>query len=171
MTQAVMTWTHEHDNEMRALVATGKSRGQIAAIYTERYRINVTRNSIIGRCTRVGILSPKDQRSPEQRGSTANNRPDNAPSLRRLKRLPAKQPQGSYDGAKWTQVRIIRDLPKYPDAPAPLLISMRDLSDKHCKIVCEGTDDNCYPRYCGHQVVSGLSYCAFHARIVYRRAA
>ncbi len=159
-------WTTEAIAEVKKYVDSGLSRGAIARIY------GTTRNAVVGLCYRHGITGPNNQFVG---ALVANERKRRANLLRSANRSDAEPIKTR---ARWlakakAQAYKAIELPFAPDEPEPLRVSLLDLTDSHCHWVCDDTDDNCLPTYCGHLVARGPmargSWCAHHYNRVYTR--
>lgn len=152
-------WTAERVEEVKGHVLSGLSRGAIAQIY------GVTRNAVVGLCYRHGISGPNNQ---IMGAMVANDRKRKERERKARFRIPTSE--GETRITKMIREKrkapVVVELSHCDSEPPPLAISLLDLTANHCRWVCDGTDDNCLPTYCGHQTVRG-SYCAHHARRVY----
>lgn len=144
------TWTDERIAALREAFAAGMSCGQIAA------SIGVSRNAVIGKLSRLEL----------NRGRRVARRNDDP--AKRAK--PAKGAAPKLAG-QVRQLRALRaEADKYDDEPGAIdpsaCCSLLELTASHCRwpVASAGSD----LRYCGHTAVSGLPYCAGHARIAYR---
>ncbi len=145
-------WHHGHLEEIKSHVDRGLSRAAIARLF------DTTRNAVVGFCWRNGITGPNSQMMG---AIIANERRRSRTERRAIDRLRSKS--FSFQKGKPPKLKI----PVCLDEPEPLRISLLDLNDSHCHWVCEGTDDNCMPTYCGHPTVNGR-WCAHHYGRVYQ---
>lgn len=160
MATAPKSWSTEEDEQLKKLTLEGLSASMIA----ERMPGNRSRNSIIGRQHRLGIMGKQTQRK------------------KRASRLPIK-PTPVYDrhtlAATSAHVRALRSLEakmryaetskamrETPSEVEPLMIPLLDLEPHHCRwpIGDVGADDF---GFCGHPKRAGVSYCEFHATIAF----
>ena len=149
-------WTAEQVQEIRAHVATGLSRAAIAQIY------GVTRNAMVGLCYRHAISGPNNQ---VVGAMVAKQRKQRANLLRSTERpnLPEKTATDRWARkAKPTEFKFKFEPPA--NEPAPLRISIVDLTALHCHNPIGETDDDCAPLYCGHPTQDS-SYCPFHHKL------
>lgn len=175
-----MKWTETAIEKLKAGVTAGKSAKQIAADFSEEYRTCVTRNTVAGKIYRLQLMGPKSvgRRNP---GTVAHGIKHRIRRLRRARQENQLTVNGHANSALAANIKSVQqrrahqgdgmtDLPHFPDAPAPLLTSLLDLSDAHCHWPEKGSDDNCVPLYCGHPAAEGLGrpYCEFHASIMFR---
>lgn len=146
-------WTSERVAELKDKIAAGLSRGAIANEW------GVSRNTIIGKCTRLGLVC-----------NNSRNMGGTAVALKKRKGIAF----GESGHTRVTKMRSSRkgplsvEIPVRPDEPEPLLVSLLDLTEFQCRWVCEGTDDRCLSRYCGHPARNGR-WCDYHASRVWVR--
>lgn len=150
MSASPPSWTPDRVEELTKLFEAGLTCSQIAR------EIDVTRNAVIGKLSRLGLSRP--------RGDVMIRR----------------RPAGPRPATRQSQVRILRSLHAAMAAPAaPVVIeeisdrprcSLFDLGAQNCRwpIGRPGADDF---GFCGSAPVEGLPYCAGHARMAYRSAA
>ena len=158
MTTSPQTWTADRIEELRKLFEAGLTCSQIAR------EIDVTRNAVIGKLSRLGLSRPRDV------------------LIRRQPDLRARSPRrGSpHPATRQSQVRILRSLHAAMAAPAaPVVIdeitdqpvcSLHELGAENCRWPIGSPGSNNFG-FCGSVPVEGLPYCARHARMAYRTAA
>jgi GcrA cell cycle regulator len=147
------TWTPERVEQLRGCVATGLSCSQIAA------QIGVTRNAVIGKIHRLG-LSPGRPPGGSARSCPPRTRHPRAASHQRLLRL--MWADGSAAAALAEPLAAVSSA-----QPCTLL----DLAQGKCRWPLDEQDASNTAAdfsFCGNEAVSGLSYCAGHARMAYR---
>jgi len=140
------TWTDERVEQLRTCVTAGLTCAEIAR------EIGVTRNAVIGKLNRLGLSRGRARAAPH---------PEHAsPRARRHTMV--------------TQRQILRAV--YAAAPPPTQTvsvisadrcSLLDLANGKCRwpLSDPGAEDF---SFCGNGAVSGLPYCAGHARMAYR---
>ena len=142
------TWTAERIAQLKSCFAAGLSCSQIAD------EIGVSRNAVIGKLNRLQLVRHKRvaaarprQRKPSLRLVTQHE------ILSALRAAPAPVP-----------------VPEEVLVPDECRCSLAELSDEKCRwpISDPGRRDF---GFCGGKAVSGLPYCAAHARIAYQPAA
>lgn len=142
------TWTTERVEQLRQCVSAGMTCAEIAR------EIGVSRNAVIGKLNRLGLSRGRAPAAPRQeRGDAARSRRVNIV----------------------TQRQILRAV--YAEAPSPgetqavvasaARCSLFELTHGKCRwpLSDPGADDF---SFCGNGAVSGLPYCAGHARMAYR---
>lgn len=138
----------EEDEELRRLLAERSlSFSAIQARMNERFGIFRSRNSYIGRATRM-----------QMKKSGVGKK------VRRRHRISIPKPPETNGHAIPLP---IPELPQIPIDTAP--VSLLDLTRDHCKYpVTDAPWDQ--PRYCGRQVIGYGPYCEDHADICFARA-
>lgn len=142
-----MEWTQVRVDELRIGVDAGRSFSIMAAEF------GCSRNAAIGKAHRLGFKGP-NSRNMGGLAIVLKKRATNEKKTRITKRTKKMKPQ-----------LIVFDA--QPDEPEPLRVSLLDLGSVHCHWVCDKTDDNCLPTYCGHPTISESSWCPHHYRRVY----
>lgn len=151
MSASPPSWTPDRIEELRKLFDAGLTCSQIAR------EIDVTRNAVIGKLSRLGLSRP--------RGDVV------------IRRRPGLRAEGPRPATRQSQVRILRSL--HAAMAAPVVVdeisdrprcSLFELGAQNCRwpIGRPGADDF---GFCGSAPVEGLPYCAGHARMAYRSAA
>lgn len=143
------TWTDERVELLRSYAGAGLSCAKIAR------EIGVTRNAVIGKLNRLGLLGSR---------RAATGRPEH-PGVPRLRR---------------TRINIRRQILRaiYAETPpvtddvllaSAARCSLLELAQGTCRwpISDPGARDF---GFCGNGAVAGLPYCAGHARLAYRPA-
>ena len=138
------TWTSERVELLRGYVSAGLTCMQIAQ------EIGVSRNAVIGKLNRLRLKGPPRARSRDRRGAS----PPGAFSQRRV--LRAIFDQMPFVAAA-TEVAIVSANP----------CTLAELTCHTCRWPIGDADAKALS-FCGNAVVSGLSYCAGHARMAYR---
>jgi GcrA cell cycle regulator len=145
------TWTSERVEQLRQCISAGMTCAEIAR------EIGVSRNAVIGKLNRLGLSRGRAPAAARpERGDAAR--------LRRVNIV--------------TQRQILRAV--YAETPSPAeaqvvvastaRCSLFDLAHGKCRwpLSDPGEDDF---SFCGNGAVSGLPYCAGHARMAYRMPA
>jgi GcrA cell cycle regulator len=154
-------WTPEIDADMLKLTSTGTTYHEAALILNAKYGTAFTRNSLIGRASRLGGFTPRPKLTPEEREARRLARE----ARHNAKRRQARQAHG---------VKPRRVTPK-PEREItvlrcagiePLNISLFDLTSKTCRWPYgEGPYT-----FCGHHPSEGSPYCAPHFHLSLRPA-
>jgi GcrA cell cycle regulator len=140
------TWTTERVEQLRHYVGAGYTCAEIAR------EIGVSRNAVIGKLNRLGLSRGRAPAAP---------RPERDDT--RMRRLNVV-----------TQRQILRAV--YAETPEPAA-AVTVISTHRCSLLELGHGQCRWPlsdpraedfSFCGNGVVSGLSYCAGHARMAYR---
>jgi len=139
------TWTAERLAQLKSCFAAGLSCSQIAD------EIGVSRNAVIGKLNRLQLVRRKRAPAPPRRRKPALRLVTQHEILSALRAAPAPVPE---------EVLV----------PDECRCSLVELSEGKCRwpISDPGRRDF---GFCGGKAVSGLPYCAAHARIAYQPAA
>lgn len=147
------TWTPERVQQLRSFVTAGFTCSRIAD------EIGVTRNAVIGKIHRLG-LSP-------------GRKPAGVAQRMRPAAAPARTPRSLL--ARLLRAAVAEAPALVPDATAVEVAAVE--SGKRCSLL-ELTAGSCrWPigdpgkddfGFCGNDSMTGISYCAGHARIAYR---
>ncbi|MBZ6077244.1 GcrA family cell cycle regulator [Microvirga puerhi] len=165
MIDAGATWTDERVELLKKLWADGLSASQIA---TELG--NVTRNAVIGKVHRLGL-------SGRAKDKVA------APAAQRA-RKPARAPSAPAPIAPQNRNNVIvASIPRQPAAEAVEImaeddvaipmserVTIMDLRESMCRWPM-GDPTKPEFRFCGARSLTGLPYCAHHARVAYQPVA
>lgn len=144
-------WTDDHIRYLRDLMKMGGySRSQIAYLINERFRTSYTRNSVIGKCNRMGLTTdapPTPAKGPTKirKSRRFKNRPKSASAIRapqHAETLPQREPAGA--GA---------------DNHRESFIDLLDLGPGECRWP---TGDGVPYAFCGAPVCPESSYCSEH---------
>ena len=143
-----INWTPEQDATLRTAAEAGWSASEIAATYFP----GKSRNAIIGRLHRTGIMLAKVSHDGKSKHSRAG-RP-------RTANYRDRTPKASKPAKSISQPQMQLFSPKS--------VSFAELDLSHCRYIIgepNGTDTV----YCGCQVKLGMSYCPHHAGKCYGR--
>jgi GcrA cell cycle regulator len=152
-----VTWTTERVERLRSYVTAGFTCSQIAG------EIGVSRNAVIGKIHRLGLTT----------SGRAGRRP--ATLAQRIRTAPVREP------ARRTLIaRILRaNVPGPTIAPVETALELAPVVEgaQRCSLLELAAGGCRWPigdpgkadfGFCGHDSISGLSYCAGHARLAYR---
>lgn len=139
-------WSEVTETKLKQWCSGNYTASQMAVMFFEEHGLVVTRNAVIGKVHRMGFRLGLLQ----GKKTTDVVRPNRGGEPKRARTIRHKAPTVA--------------LPVFEavNEPEPLRISLLDLNNSHCRWVCDGTDDNCLPTYCGHQCVAETSWCAHH---------
>ncbi len=143
------TWTRERVEQLKILTEEGLSCAQIGR------RLGVSRNAVIGKLNRLGLSrgrKPAAPRAPSALSTTSRLRRPGIIAQRQILRA------------------IYAEAP--PAAEAATIVvgercSLLDLAKGKCRWPLSDPGESDFS-FCGNAAVSGLPYCAGHARLAYR---
>jgi GcrA cell cycle regulator len=162
------TWSTERVERLRSFVTAGLTCSQIAA------EIGVTRNAVIGKVHRLGLSTSggRPGRRPSNFASRVRNGLSDRPSeprepRSRLARLLRAATAGQTVVPFPSPSALGSEGIDPPTVENVLRCSLLELAGGGCRwpLSDPGKDDF---GFCGHAAISGLSYCAGHARLAYR---
>jgi GcrA cell cycle regulator len=153
------TWDSNRIELMTRCFQAGLSCSQIAG------EIGVTRNAVIGKLHRLGLMRPRALAAAQV-------------EQRRAAKLAPAKPRRSWRPKRSLSIATQHEMltaafpePRAPGGDIPILngrgCTLLELGQGQCRwpISSPGATDFCF---CGNEPVDGLSYCAGHARIAYR---
>jgi GcrA cell cycle regulator len=135
-------WNPTNETQLRALVDAGNSALEIAKALG-----GISRNAIIGKCTRMGLTLKRSTGAAQATAASAA-RP------RTPKQQAAKPPP-----------RVVKLAPVPP--PSPQRLTLEHLGRDQCKWPGAVQQDGQWT-FCGAPQHDGYPYCTHHARIAYR---
>jgi GcrA cell cycle regulator len=151
-------WTPERDEDLRQLLTAGLSSSEVAGILSKRYKIQITKNAVIGRAGRQKI--PLGCNSGRPKGE-----PKPAPAPKRMDRSRPDIALRNGHGGKPIP-------PPYVPKRAPIKpghVSMLQLKDDMCRWPTGDGADNI--RFCGMPQSESGPYCREHGRLAYQQTA
>ena len=155
---AVLTWSHNRVEQLKKLWEAGLSASQIAAELG-----NVSRNAVIGKVHRLGLSGRAKSLS-----SAAPRRRNAHPAQYKM-RVTRPVARGNTALAQTFDVEVEPD-PVTSDNVVPMSqrLSLLELNEATCHWPI---GDPLSPDFffCGGKVLTGLPYCAQHARVAYQR--
>jgi hypothetical protein len=132
-------WTAEQEHTCREMWAKGAFTADIAE------KVGKTKSAVCGWINRNGLSRPK---MPKRQRRQASNAKSNAGVFRRS-----------------TKQNPVLFVPQVTEISAPPLgVELMDLSEHHCRYICEG--DGVEARFCGQHKVNG-SYCQDHHKLTH----
>jgi GcrA cell cycle regulator len=146
------TWTPDRIAQLKRLFDAGLTCSQIAR------EIDVTRNAVIGKLSRLGLNRPKND-SGYRRTTTPRAVPTRQTQVRLLRQMHTEMEAAELGASAVDE----------PVSEARRC-SLLELNSESCRwpLGRPGTDDFAF---CGNAPVGGLPYCPGHARMAYRRSA
>jgi GcrA cell cycle regulator len=156
-------WPSEHSDALRDYFLRGLSYAEIGQRINARFGTAYTRNAVIGRAKRLGLITPSWMASPSivpmQPGEACRSLPRRSapPSCLHLPPKSAMQP------AAPVKLRCV--------GVSPRLIPLDALERNDCRYAYGGDKEGEDIVFCGHPRRPGSSYCAPHAWLTRRSGA
>jgi GcrA cell cycle regulator len=143
-------WPADHSRALRELHAKGMSYGEIAKEMNVRFGTAYTRNAVLGRGKRIGLVTPETARDwkPSRRPVPKAERAGTLPTSDRRVPIPVSQP------APPVKLRCV--------GISPRLIGLVDLEPGDCHYPYGGDTDDDPIVFCGHPRQPGSCYCTPH---------
>ncbi|MET4220029.1 GcrA cell cycle regulator [Bradyrhizobium sp. LB7.2] len=153
-------WPSEHSDALREYFLKGMSYAEIGREINARFGTAYTRNAVVGRAKRLGLVVKVPMRSP----SIVPVLPSGAclilPHRPTLLHLP---PKSAMKPAAPVKLRCV--------GVRPRLVPLAELDRDDCRYPYGGDRDGEEITFCGHSRQPGSSYCAPHARLTRRSVA
>ena len=159
-----MAWNDERVELLKKLWSEGLSASQIAG------RLGgVTRNAVIGKVHRLGLVRPGDHIENEEPSSASTSRPAKAPAA-----IAAAEAHWRSRGFRSQGNPAVRNLYQLEAEPFVPTVEELDIPLKERRSIATLTECSCrWPigdpqladfHFCNRDKVPGLPYCEFHAR-------
>jgi GcrA cell cycle regulator len=153
-------WPEEHTQELTRLCGEKLSYRTIATMLNEKFGTSYTKNAVLGKAARIGIVKESAPSVPGNRKPKADR----------------KQPYKARTPRKW--VEAVRIVPANGNSNAMRVIrsvvmeqaKLRcvEIVPRHLSLIDLEPNDCRYPygddhiTFCGHQKMSGSAYCVPH---------
>ncbi|OPY97991.1 hypothetical protein A5906_34095 [Bradyrhizobium sacchari] len=154
-------WPSEHSDALRDYFLKGMSYAEIGRQINARFGTAYTRNAVVGRAKRLGLVIPEWMTSP----SIVPPLPGESLVPPRRSALPNLNlpPKSAMKPAALGRLRCV--------GVQPRLIELAELEAADCRYPYGGDKDGEEITFCGHPRQPGSSYCAPHARLTRRSGA
>ena len=139
-------WTDEAIEYLTELHTAGHSGSVMARLIGDRFEYPLTRNAIIGKCSRLKLCQTQAERTAEYREVRE-----------RTPRVRAPRPQNP---------RVVSIIEYVPPPPPADPVALLDLEPHHCRYI-DGEPSEML--FCGRQKQLGSSYCCWHHTLVYNK--
>jgi len=149
------SWPAAHSQALREYLAMGMSFSRIADAINAQFGTRYSRNAMIGRARRMGLVRPAQ---PGDRSVTP--RKASTPHLQRpgKRRAPRrKSPASKPAPAKRRKLRCVEIAPRH--------LTLMELGPGDCRYPYGGDVEGEAISFCGHPQRVGSSYCAPHFRL------
>lgn len=146
-------------DELRELVRDGHSASRMAAILYRKFKLQISRNAVIGKVHRLGLVMPNS--SPKRKRPKPK-------AERRAAPRPLKPRFASVGNSALSALYQADPEPFIPSAeelviPLAERKSIETLQDPDCRWPIGDPQESDF-HFCGKKKVAGLPYCEFHAR-------
>jgi GcrA cell cycle regulator len=162
MAEVSVTWTEERLELLKKLWGEGLSATQIAA----ELGGGMTRNAVLGKSHRLGLVRNGTPVTSSPRPSTATHPPP-APPTAKPSRQHSPKPVTTPASQPPSEQRTATLLPVKADLPKGEGLTIMELRESMCRWPL-GDPTTPEFRYCGGHALTGLPYCSHHAQIAYQ---
>jgi GcrA cell cycle regulator len=145
-------WASEHSDALREFIAIGLSCSEAAAAINRKFETSYTRNAVLGRARRMGLMAPTPPELSPGSTSTLNRLGGIRPAEPRIPLL--HRPMPVFERTETDQLRCAEIEPRH--------LSVVDLEREDCRYPYGGDEEGEAITFCGHPRRSGSSYCAPH---------
>ncbi|MET4277618.1 MULTISPECIES: GcrA family cell cycle regulator [unclassified Bradyrhizobium] len=152
-------WPSEHSDALRDYFLKGMSYAEIGRQINARFGTAYTRNAVVGRAKRLGLIAPVRTTSP----SIVPVLPSGACFLPHRPALLNLPPKSAMRPAAPVKLRCV--------GVQPRLVPLVKLASEDCRYPYGGDKDGEEITFCGHPREPGSSYCTPHARLTCRAGA
>ncbi|MDE5461613.1 GcrA family cell cycle regulator [Bradyrhizobium sp. CSS354] len=152
-------WPSEHSDALRDYFLKGMSYAEIGRQINARFGTAYTRNAVVGRAKRLGLIAPVRTTSP----SIVPVLPSGACFLPHRPALLNLPPKSAMKPAAPVKLRCV--------GVQPRLVPLVKLASEDCRYPYGGDKDGEEITFCGHPREPGSSYCTPHARLTRRAGA
>lgn len=163
-----MAWTEQMVEDLRTMWKQGLTTAEIGK------RLNVTKNSIVGKVHRLGLSgrpSPIKKKNEEAVSAESQKTAEAAQSASAKKEDVASQKKenAKIENSVVHEVKApVQSAPKFDPAKKGMM-SLMDLDNHTCRWpLGDPKDENFH--FCGRKVKIGQTYCEEHANIAYVKA-
>jgi GcrA cell cycle regulator len=149
-------WPPEHSAALRGHFDAGLSFSEIAKAINLRFKTTYTRNAVLGRAKRIGLVCSDRPRPSLQAGP---------PCLERIVEPQAAEP-GSATLRRLTAILKSQEPPQLRCADVePRYLSLIELECGDCHYPYGGDEEGEAITFCGHPRQPGSSYCTPHFQL------
>ena len=150
-------WAPEHSDALRECFALRLSCLEAAAAINRKFNTGYSRNAVLGRARRMGLMGPKQ--------------PDRSPQVTALIVLPGLNGLGETRPTEPGLPRLIWPVPACGRSKAPKLrcaevaprhLSLVELERGDCRYPYGGDEEGEPITFCGHPRRAGSGYCTPH---------
>jgi GcrA cell cycle regulator len=145
-----LNWAPEHSGALREFIARGMSLAEAAAAINEKFGASYSRNAIVSRASRMGLLGGKGL--PALAAPVLNRLGETLSAESKWRRF--RVPPPLLEPTKMAMLRCVEIEPRR--------LSLADLERGDCRYPYGGDEEGEAITFCGHPRRSGSSYCTPH---------
>jgi GcrA cell cycle regulator len=146
------SWASEHSDALREFIALRLSCSEAAAAINRKFGTFYTRNAVLSRARRMGLMAPRPPESSPGGTSTLNRLGGVRPPEPRLPWL--YRPMPVFERTETAPLRCVEIEPRH--------LSLVDLERGDCHYPYGGDEEGEAITFCGHPRRPGSSYCTPH---------
>jgi GcrA cell cycle regulator len=143
-------WAPEHSDALRDCLSRGMSYRQAAGAINARFGTEFTRNAVVGRAKRLGLVIAASRKVLRRRrpAPAAEDKPKAAKPIESVAAPPVLEP------VKPVKLRCV--------GVKPRLLAFADLEPGDCRYPYGGDKEGEAYAFCGHPRIPHSSYCRSH---------
>jgi GcrA cell cycle regulator len=145
-------WASEHSDALREFIAIGLSCSEAAAAINRKFETSYTRNAVLGRARRMGLMAPTPPELSPGSTSTLNRLGGIRPAEPRIPWL--HRPMPVFERTETAPLRCVEIEPRH--------LSLVDLERGDCHYPYGGDEEGEAITFCGHPRRPDSSYCTPH---------
>ena len=148
----LFNWASEHSDALREFIALRLSCSEAAAAINRKFGTFYTRNAVLSRARRMGLMAPRPPESSPGGISALNRLGGVRPPEPRLPWL--YRPMPVFERTETEPLRCVEVEPRH--------LSLVDLERGDCHYPYGGDEEGEAITFCGHPSSPGSSYCTPH---------
>jgi GcrA cell cycle regulator len=145
-------WASEHSDALREFIGLRLSCSEAAAAINRKFGTFYTRNAVLSRARRMGLMAPRPPESPPGAISTLDRPGGVRPGEARMSWL--QPPMAMLKRTETDPLRCVEIEPRH--------LSLVDLERGDCHYPYGGDEEGEAITFCGHPRRPGSSYCTPH---------
>jgi GcrA cell cycle regulator len=148
-------WAPEHSDALRELIALRLSCFEAAVAINRKFGTFYTRNAVLSRVRRMGLMAPRPPESSPGATSTLNRLGEILPAKPGIPWF--RRPMPVFKRTETEPLRCVEIEPRH--------LSLVDLERGDCHYPYGGDGEGQAITFCGHPRLPGSSYCPPHFRL------